>query len=487
MRLSNRIRSLGGSTNVVGLGSLVLVAVAAVGLASAHLSAPWNQYDDGISASAGTFLAHGLFPYRDFWLLYGPLSGYLVALASIAFGPSLMLLHVLGIAIAAAQAAAGFALLKRASPPLVAATCALAATVLPMLYFNVVPQAWTLSMALATCGIAIGTSPSRSRNSSFGTGFLIGLAFLSRQDLGAYALISILVVVRDRRILWGFASLVVPWAALLLAEVPWPGLYEQLVWFPLVGQRLFRAASIVSLDPTDLAVLIAVWPVVVVPRLVLLGALGTVLWRRASAAMVSVLIFAALCQLQTTGRGDAPHFAEASTPTILLLGLLVSSFRIRAVRLGGVAIAGWLIAIPSVVGIAAYGGAHDSRETAVEAATRFVVAHTRTDDHIFVGLTTNRYTYSNPLLVYFIADRPPGTRYTMFNPGVTNTAETQLQMTKELEDSRTRYLVLDRDFASVNNIGGPPGEEGASVLDTYIASRFAVEADFGNVIVLVHE
>ena len=388
MRLS-RLKPFGSLPTNVGLGPPVLVVIAAVALASAHFSAPWDQYDDGISASAGTFLLHGLVPYRDFWLLYGPLSGYLVAVGSLAFGPSLTLLNMLGIAIGATQAAAGFALLKRVSPPFVAATCALAATVLPMLYSNVVPQAWTLSMALATCGIAVGIRPDRSRHSSFGTGFLIGLAFLSRQDVGTYALISILAVTRDRRIIWGFLSLVVPCAAVLLAEVPLPALFEQLVWYPLVGQRLYRAASIASLDPTDLAVLIAVWPVVIVPRLVLLGALVAVLRRRASAAMVTLLIFAALCQLQTAGRGDTIHFAEASTPAILLLGCFASSFAVRAVRLSVVALAGSLITISTILGLAEYGGPADTREVAVEAAAHFVADHTRADDHIFVGLISN--------------------------------------------------------------------------------------------------
>jgi hypothetical protein len=52
----------------------VPAAVAAGGaaaLVAKSMLLPVNMYDAGISASAGTFILHGLVPYRDFWMLYG--------------------------------------------------------------------------------------------------------------------------------------------------------------------------------------------------------------------------------------------------------------------------------------------------------------------------------------------------------------------------------------------------------------------------------
>ncbi len=66
----------------VGLSALVI---------SFNLAAPLSTYDGGISAAAATFTLHGLLPYRDYWLLYGPLSGFLLAIPTAFLGPSIAL------------------------------------------------------------------------------------------------------------------------------------------------------------------------------------------------------------------------------------------------------------------------------------------------------------------------------------------------------------------------------------------------------------
>jgi hypothetical protein len=65
------------------------------------------MYDAGISASTGTFILHGLVPYRDFWILYGPLTGYLAALVGLLFPPSVTIVQLVGLALVASQAVAG--------------------------------------------------------------------------------------------------------------------------------------------------------------------------------------------------------------------------------------------------------------------------------------------------------------------------------------------------------------------------------------------
>jgi hypothetical protein len=65
------------------VGPTFVAALGAAALAAKGLIVPVSMFDAGINASAGTFILHGLVPYRDFWMLYGPLGGYLAALVSV--------------------------------------------------------------------------------------------------------------------------------------------------------------------------------------------------------------------------------------------------------------------------------------------------------------------------------------------------------------------------------------------------------------------
>src|SRR5262245_25472546 len=61
------------------LAPLVAVTFVAV-VITFNVDALLSTFDGGIAASAATFTLHGLLPYRDYWLLYGPLSGLVLAL-----------------------------------------------------------------------------------------------------------------------------------------------------------------------------------------------------------------------------------------------------------------------------------------------------------------------------------------------------------------------------------------------------------------------
>ena len=73
-----------------------MTALVAVTLAAPMLRAPLSTFDGGIAASAGTFILHGRVPYRDFWLLYTPLGGYLAAGLTAVFGTDVTVLRLGG-------------------------------------------------------------------------------------------------------------------------------------------------------------------------------------------------------------------------------------------------------------------------------------------------------------------------------------------------------------------------------------------------------
>ncbi len=264
--------------------------------------------------------------------------------------------------------------------------------------------------------------------------------------------------------------------------VPVESLFEQLVWYPLVGTRAYRAVSLeASLDGPN-----AIFGSILVgwlPRaaILLTGSLVALRRRRGLGALT---IFALLCQLQTLGRADLPHLAQAAGPALLLTAAWFParprrrwawSVGFATLASGQVALLllslGWLVVPPS-----AY-------ERDLGTAVDRVRSLTAPGETIFVGLTANRYTYSNPLLAYYLADRPPGTTSTMYNPGITNTDSHQREMIRNLVASGTKVALLDSyfaDFCESANLSCVPGPQ---TLDDHLSATFVNRESFEDFVV----
>jgi hypothetical protein len=445
-----------------------------------HLAAPVMPYDGGISASSGTFILHGLVPYRDFWLLYGPLSGYLVAAALLIAPPTVGLLRALGLATVAAQAAAGYALIRDQTTSVVAAVIAVFAVAAPMFFLRLDLSAWPLAMAIALPALVVARS--NHPRAPLVAGLLAGVTFLSRLDVGGYLLISLLLVYRKPATLAGFLAVAVPFALVAVLLVPVESLFEQLVWYPFVGTRVYRALSLeTSLDrpETMIASLLVGW----LPRAAILLTGGLVALRRRR-GLGALTVFALLCQLQTIGRADLPHLAQAAGPALLLTAAWFParprhrwawSVGFGTLASGQAALLllslGWLV-VPS----SAY-------ERELGTAVDQIRSLTAPGETIFVGLTANRYTYSNPLLAYYLADRPPGTTLTMYNPGITNTEPRQRDMVRQLSATDTRVVLLDRSVAETCELSNQSCLPGSQTLDDYLSARFVNREGFGDFVV----
>jgi hypothetical protein len=273
-------------------------------------------------------------------------------------------------------------------------------------------------------------------------------------------------------------------AVALAALVPLEALVEQLIWYPLVGPQEYRSAGTPA--PADLPSLVLWLAAVALPRLLIVGgavrAWMDVPHRR---VLVAATTFAALCQLQTLGRGDLSHLAQAAGPAIILLSAWLPvaghpSAMGRVVFTSGAAILG----IVSIFNMGWIWWPPASADSAIMQAARYVGEHTAATDPIYVGLTDNAVTWANPLIVYFLADRSPGSRYTMYNPGITNTERVQRIIVGELEATGTCVLVLDREHAGNPSPDASLIEPVARVLDGYIAQRFETAADYGEIVVM---
>lgn len=469
-----QLSGLVGAERLAPVVAAVVVALLALPL----LTVPWNHFDGGISASAAGFTLQGLVPYRDYWLLYGPLSGWLLALPSAVLGPSVELVRLAGLSVLAAQAAVVYHLCRRWTPTFPAILLAVAASLLVAVFVGLEMTAWPLAMTLALLGLGIRLG---SRGPVL-AGVVIGLASLARLDVGAYALLAALVLPDRGRMLVGFAACVGPVAAGLVLLVPLASLVEQLVWYPLVGPRQFRGVpGLHALMPLSVAVPLTV-VLAILPRFAIAASLirGIARGRRDVLAMAT---FAALCQLQTLGRADLAHLGVAMAPAIVVIAANLPSGR-RPAMLGTALVAPPLFAVASIGMLTAMSG-----PTPKDLALQRSIAVTRqsTDQNapVFVALSSNRYTIGNAMLAYYLTERPPGSRWTMFNPGVTNTDGTQTLIVADLEASRTDLLILDVGGAEWFEESNDSRFPGSTILDQYLSERFRTWCDFGDYLVAV--
>ena len=383
-------------------------------------------------------------------------------------------------AVALGQAAVGYLLVRSWAGHFVGLLLAVAGACLMPLFLGLALSAWSLGLVLALAGLYLLFETSTR---PWLAGFVLGLAFLTRLDVGAYALLAAMAGRNRVQVAGGFILPVAPIAVLLLTTTPAPWLFEQLIWFPLVGQRQFRALSSADAFLGSGFAWLLLLPTAIIPRLATVAAAGRIVAvRPRPRSLVALFVFAALCQLQTLARQDLAHQAQAALPAILLLGWWFRAGRLTRPRLGALAAVTTACIVVALLGFGWIVIGHDEAyDSALLRGTAIVRRETGRDEPIFVGLTSHRYTVVNPLIAYYLADRRAGTRYTLFNPGITNTAPVQGAMASELAASGTRYLLLDRAYADFRESVAP----GATVLDEFIARSFIVRCDLGAIVVMV--
>lgn len=463
----------------------VMSALVAGLVAAADLVAPVTTalYDAGITASAGTFILHGRLPYRDFWLLYGPLAGYLAAALTAVFGNELVVLRLAGLALVMTTAAVAYRLVSSLAPGFRGFSVSVLAAVVPVAHTGLELSPWMLAMFLSL--LAIVVAQSGKRREQVLAGVLVGLAALARLDLGAYALAAVVVSSRSLRPVIGAVAVALPVAVVFLTLVPAPSLVEQLLWYPLVGPRVYREFP----APAPFALFAAgetlSWLLYWIPigLIVLTVARRWPSGRPASSAHLALLVLAVLCRLQTLGRADDIHAAQAMTPAILLAACLLAG-PVRGMRRVALAGASSVMIALAALPLVWFVAPADPYERALVAAIGLIQSQTSSQEPIFVGESRNRHMLSNPLLAYYLADRPPGVRDTMYNPGVTTTDSTQRRMVDDLRANGVRYLILDVRFAHCYETSNDSRLRGSTILDGAIAQDYTVVADMGALVVM---
>ena len=237
---------------------------------------------------------------------------------------------------------------------------------------------------------------------------MVGLASLARLDVGAYSLIAIVVTARSWRPLLGGVVVVAPVALVLVLAVPVGSLVEQLVWYPIVGPRLYRAipgpALTALMEPGRTLGWLLYWSPVV---LIILAVGRRMRSGSIPRADLALLILAILCRLQTLGRADTVHDAEALVPAMLLAAFVLSGRGVIRVGRFAIAAAAAVFIALAALPVVWLTQPADPYDAALRAAVSYVRENSGPDEPIFAGEVRNNHALLNPLIAYYLADRPP--------------------------------------------------------------------------------
>jgi hypothetical protein len=111
-------------------------------------------------------------------------------------------------------------------------------------------------------------------------------------------------------------------------------------------------------------------------------------------------------------------------------------------------------------------------------AIQFIRANTGSNEPIFVGTGRHDKIFINDVAFYFIADRPPATKWYHFDPGLQTSHQIQDIIIADIEKRNTSFVIL---FTAADDAIEPNRSaisSGVKALDNFISDKYAVVAEF---------
>jgi hypothetical protein len=117
-------------------------------------------------------------------------------------------------------------------------------------------------------------------------------------------------------------------------------------------------------------------------------------------------------------------------------------------------------------------------------AVRYVEAHTRPNDAIFVGLSRHDRILGNDILFYFFGGWTPATKWYHFDPALQTSREIQTEMIGNLQAAKPHYVVLESEWEDFDEPNESAVSSGVTLLDDFLRSNFQPVQVFGKLTVL---
>jgi hypothetical protein len=325
----------------------------------------------------------------------------------------------------------------------------------------------------------------------------------------------------------GLIVVVAPAALFFVATTPLNELLQQLIIFPLTVFPRFRVLPYPALELT-LESLPFYAPFVIYAFAIAIVVLSVLAARRASvvsaattaagvpAAMPAVLDDASQARLWGIGlvvlfglfafnqarvRADLIHIPQFFLPAIVLAPVLmhrgpgVSANASSLTGLFAFVLLGALMVKPADYVATTTSAALNTTPAALShgipraagtqvmpdeaAAVRTIRFLVPPGQAIYSGVTRHDLIFVNDPMFYFLAERPPATRYHELHPGWATTLPVQQEIAAELERNNVQYLVL----IDLEGWGKEPNESaissGVTFLDDYIAGHYSIAQQTG--------
>jgi hypothetical protein len=480
---------------------LVALFALAIGLSGFTLLRAISPHDEGLMLQAGARIAHGQWPYRDFWTNYPPGQALLLAGLDKLFGVSLLSWRIVRVIIDATCALIAYRLVLRSGasrPWALAAWLGVAAT-----------MAWPSGPgpnppALALALGALALAPRRATVA----GVVAGLAVLFRLEIGVAAALGVLIAAPpDARGRAAVAALLTAAVTLAPFFVTDPGamVHDTIGFLGIQGlQRLPLPVHYHGpLRPTKL--LEFYFPIILLVGAAVGMEALSVGWREQRAGDRTAFGLAPLGVVGVAyllGRPDEFHLTPLAPVLAVMLASAGAAARHGALR-AALAVAVALIAIaglerragqalhppvaaavPGPAGAGVHTTPGDARS--LRALMAIVGRLTRPGQPIFVANPRfDRVRVGDPLL-YVILGHPNPTRYDVMQPGLVTTAPVQREIIGSLRRSQTRLVVRWRNpTASAREDDGAGRSSGVHILDHFLAAAFRPYARYGDYQVLV--
>jgi hypothetical protein len=477
-----------------------LLWLAAAGLAAFTIRRGISPHDEGLMLQAGARIAHGQWPYSDFWSNYPPGQATLLAGLDELFGVSMLVWRLVWVPAAATASLLAFCLLRReqvARPTALLAWLAVAGA-----------MAWpsTPEPNPVACALALGALLAAPKRPLL-AGAVAGLAVFFRLEIGAAAALGVLVLCapEDRpRALGAAVAVAVVSLGPFFVAAPGAMLHDTVGFYGIQGaQRLPLPLDYHgSLKPDKL--LEFFFPVALLAAALTLAGALVVQSRAASRLAIALVPLALVGLLYLLARTDEFHLLPLSA--VLTLGLAASAgvqrpgpAWLRTLLLIGVAViaingvdrrAGQALHPPAAAAMP--GPAADGVQTSPRDArslTKLIAAVHRLvapGQPIFVGDRRFDVVAAGDPLLYLTLNRPNPTRYDVMQPGVVTTAPVQHEIIRSLARSHTRVVIRWLD-----PVGEPPAgsaaahRHGSHLLDRWLGAHYRTDATFGYYRVLV--
>ena len=475
-----------------------------------------NVYDEGIVLTGAERVKNGDVPYLDFWTIYPPGQYYVLGGIFKVFGSSVLVERIYDLLIRCFLSLMPFLISRRLGCNNWASlTGWMLATVylgsFTFFSYPVYPALLLISMGFYSF-LKTGPHPIRSL---FVTGIWTGLAALFRHDLAFFAFLcfGLGIVVHYWRkwlvlrrgsfaFLGGTLLITIPCGLFFLDQVGFRLLFDHLVSTPAEVMPRFRALPYPS--PFHLETL----QFYIFPALLFGGVVATlfVIFRfkvrnRSLYGLVILLLTGILVLNQVRVRSDMIHLLPAVFFSILALPALFKLVLLPLSRLmvGGrffYVFACLVVVLPFLIPLykkyVQFEFRHFTMTTGwspipksgvswipddVVEVIEYVQELTAKGEPIYIGTQNHDQFVISDVAAYFLADRPPGTRYHELHPGVASTEIVQEEIIRDLKYNRVKVVVLAPRFWEEPNESR--FDTRTEVLDHYIRTYYEADSTIG--------